>query len=158
MVVAESNRVERASDVVDPSGIDGDRAGDVRHSPNGRPWCIFGSRGVARQEAIDRLTAFADEHGHPSELLCGCAPGADTWGREWVRSEVRIARILLFPADWKQHGRAAGPIRNAEMAKALHEAGGIGVALWDGQSRGTLDMMGRLQALGVKGHVLLVTP
>lgn len=119
-------------------------------------WCIFGSRGVSRDEAFAKLTAFADEHGYPDVVFSGAARGADTWGEQWAEAEVSKIRVVRFPADWNKHGRAAGPIRNREMARALKEAGGIGVALWDGESRGTRDMIHVLQELGVHGYVLLV--
>lgn len=42
-----------------------------------------------------------------------------------------------FPADWVTHGRSAGPIRNAAMAKI----GTHCLAFWDGESPGTRDMI-----------------
>ena len=45
--------------------------------------------------------------------------------------------VKLFLADWGQHGRAAGPIRNSKMAAY----GDTLVAIWDGTSSGTLDMI-----------------
>lgn len=45
-----------------------------------------------------------------------------------------------FPADWNQHGKAAGPIRNRQMA----EMADVGIVVWDGQSRGTLNMVTEL--------------
>ena len=49
------------------------------------------------------------------EVVSGCAPGADAEGEEWARS--RGIPVKQFPADWEKHGRAAGPIRNRQMAK-----------------------------------------
>lgn len=46
----------------------------------------------------------------------------------------------VFPADWEKHGKAAGPIRNRQMA----EAADVGIVVWDGQSRGTLNMVTEL--------------
>lgn len=45
-----------------------------------------------------------------------------------------------FPADWDKHGKAAGPIRNRQMAAAAD----VGIVVWDGDSRGTLNMMTEL--------------
>jgi hypothetical protein len=69
------------------------------------------------------------------EVVCGEATGADTLGKKWAqRNNIEVKS---FPADWKKHGKAAGPIRNVEMAKyATHL-----VAFWDGKSRGTLNMI-----------------
>ena len=47
----------------------------------------------------------------------------------------------VFPAQWERYGKRAGPIRNAAMAKYAD----YGVALWDGESRGTAHMI-RLMA------------
>ena len=57
----------------------------------------------------------------------------------WVKNthRKRGLNIELHPADWHRHGRAAGPIRNAEMAA---EADAL-IAFWDGQSRGTANMI-----------------
>ena len=44
---------------------------------------------------------------------------------------------LLHPADWNRLGRAAGPIRNEEMAEVSDAL----IAFWDGKSRGTKSMI-----------------
>jgi len=49
-----------------------------------------------------------------------------------------------FPADWDQFGIAAGFIRNGEMAKHAD----ILIAFWTANSRGTKDMLDRMEALG----------
>jgi len=50
----------------------------------------------------------------------------------------------MFRADWGRFGRAAGMYGNAEMA----EYGDGGLILWDGESRGTIDMIDKLRRLG----------
>ena len=50
----------------------------------------------------------------------------------------------LHPADWDKHGRAAGPIRNEEMAASKPEA-----AIVFPGGAGTRDMMLRLFAHGI---------
>lgn len=49
----------------------------------------------------------------PTLLIHGAAQGADTLAAQ-VAEEMGIP-IEAHPADWEKHGRAAGPIRNAEM-------------------------------------------
>ena len=49
-------------------------------------------------------------------VLSGMQCGADRFGGQWAAA--RGISVLLFPADWTQWGRAAGPIRNKEMAAA----------------------------------------
>lgn len=46
-------------------------------------------------------------------LIQGGARGADEAAAAWGKSED--AKVLEFKADWKQHGKAAGPIRNRRM-------------------------------------------
>lgn len=50
-----------------------------------------------------------------TEIVSGGAPGADSDGEKWALSNgIPVKRFL---ADWKIHGRAAGPIRNRQMAQ-----------------------------------------
>lgn len=51
-----------------------------------------------------------------TELVSGgCPTGADKFGEEWAKE--RGVPIKVFPADWDRYGKAAGPIRNTEMAR-----------------------------------------
>lgn len=68
-------------------------------------------------------------------IVSGGAAGADSLGEQYAQ-ENGIA-IERHPADWKKHGKAAGPIRNAEMAACADFL----IAFWDGKSRGTQNMM-----------------
>jgi hypothetical protein len=55
------------------------------------------------------------KHNTVTEVVSGGATGADTAGRIWGDS-VGIP-VRTFLPDWEKHGRAAGPIRNREMAR-----------------------------------------
>lgn len=46
-------------------------------------------------------------------IIAGAASGADTIAAEEGRA--MHYEVIEFPADWKKHGRAAGPIRNRQM-------------------------------------------
>jgi hypothetical protein len=82
-----------------------------------------------------------------SEVVSGCATGVDTLGERWAADkDVPVKR---FPADWKKHGRSAGPKRNRQMA----EYGDALVAVWDGQSRGTRNMIEIATSLGLRVYV-----
>lgn len=48
-------------------------------------------------------------------VIEGEANGADTLGRQ--AAERLGLTVLKFPADWRKHGRSAGPIRNQQMLK-----------------------------------------
>ncbi len=69
-------------------------------------------------------------------VVCGMANGADTLGERYAKE--RGYEVLYFPADWKKYGKAAGYIRNEEMARHADAL----VAFWDGKSRGTKSMIG----------------
>jgi predicted Rossmann fold nucleotide-binding protein DprA/Smf involved in DNA uptake len=68
-------------------------------------------------------------------IISGGAKGADKLGERYAK-EKGIA-LQVFPADWDKHGKKAGYLRNAEMAKE----GTHLVAFWDGQSKGTKHMI-----------------
>lgn len=63
------------------------------------------------------------------------AQGADMLGEKYAK-ECGY-EIHYYPADWKQYGRRAGPIRNEKMAQAADAL----VAFWDGSSPGTKNMI-----------------
>jgi len=46
-------------------------------------------------------------------IIHGAARGADTLADDYGRE--RGLRVIRYPADWKTHKRAAGPIRNRLM-------------------------------------------
>lgn len=50
-----------------------------------------------------------------SELMQGGAIGADHIAKTWA--ERREVPVHTVNADWKKNGRAAGPMRNADMLK-----------------------------------------
>ena len=52
----------------------------------------------------------------------------------------------IHPADWDKHGKAAGPIRNAEMAEVADAL----IAFWDGQSRETKSMIDLARKKGLQ--------
>lgn len=70
-----------------------------------------------------------------TELVSGRATGVDALGERWARENS--VKITTFPADWRTHGKAAGPIRNAQMAEYADAL----IAVWDGVSRGTKNMI-----------------
>jgi hypothetical protein len=70
-----------------------------------------------------------------SQIVSGKAKGVDTLGEVWALANN--IPVEAFPADWSQHGRAAGPIRNRQMAEYADAL----IAIWDGESKGTANMI-----------------
>ena len=68
-------------------------------------------------------------------IISGTARGADRLGERYAK-EFGI-ELSKKPADWDKYSKAAGYIRNTEMAK---EADAL-IAFWDGNSRGTMRMI-----------------
>ena len=59
------------------------------------------------------LSALQVDRAPFSVVIHGDARGADTLSDTYARRHN--IPVLAFPADWKQHGTAAGPIRNRRM-------------------------------------------
>lgn len=72
-------------------------------------------------------------------IISGNAIGADRLGEQFA-TENWIG-IENYPADWDKYGKAAGPIRNEEMAKNATHC----IVFWDGKSRGTKNMIENAQ-------------
>jgi len=69
------------------------------------------------------------------EIVSGMAQGVDRLG-EMVAQELGIF-VQRFQADWDNHGKDAGFIRNKQMADYADAL----VAVWDGGSKGTQHMI-----------------
>ena len=63
--------------------------------------------------------------------------------------------VKFFLPDWKTYGKMAGPLRNTQMATYVGEEGAL-IALYDGQSSGTKDMIRKAERFNLKVYVHLV--
>jgi hypothetical protein len=81
-------------------------------------------------------------------VVTGGAPGADTGGFLWARSRDLPTHVM--PADWDKHGKAAGPLRNAAMARYLADRAHPSnrVVLFPG-GRGTSNMHAQADLLDI---------
>ena len=95
---------------------------------------VAGSRTVD-EEQVRTALSLCPWIGFASAVISGTAKGADLFGERWA--EERGIEVIRLPADWAKHGRRAGPMRNAVMA----ERGDGLVAVWDGASAGTKNMI-----------------
>jgi len=82
-----------------------------------------------------------------TEVVSGGARGVDSLGERWAKENN--TPVKRFPANWDKHGRGAGPIRNDEMANYAEAL----IAIWDGKSKGTEDMIKRARGKCLKGYV-----
>lgn len=83
-----------------------------------------------------------------TQVVCGCAKGADRLGDQWAKNNQIPVRY--FAPDWIVHGKAAGPIRNGIMADNADAL----LACWDGESRGTKNMIAQARQRGLKVVVI----
>jgi hypothetical protein len=76
---------------------------------------IAGGRDYQFNLADYNLLSELHARAHITEVVSGGAQGADKCGEKWAR---RIGiHVKKFVADWEKHGKAAGPIRNRQMAE-----------------------------------------
>ncbi len=68
-------------------------------------------------------------------IICGMARGADSLGKRYAKRKGY--QVSYFPAEWDKYGKAAGYIRNEQMAQNADAL----VAFWDGVSKGTKHMI-----------------
>jgi hypothetical protein len=94
---------------------------------------IAGSRTIKDQTIVDKVVKSSGFK--VSEVICGCAPGVDTLGEIWAK-ENNIS-LAYYPADWNTYGKAAGHIRNGQMADNADAV----IVIWDGESPGSRNMI-----------------
>lgn len=90
-----------------------------------------------------------------TEVVSGLAPGIDI-----IAASLALnlnANLKTIPAQWKAFGDDAGTIRNGEMARYVRltsdpAPGGL-IAIWDGESDGTHDMINQARRYGLRIHV-----
>lgn len=85
------------------------------------------------------------------ELVCGMADGVDMTAFFWAKM-CRIP-VAKYYADWIGQGKAAGAIRNGKMAAYADAL----IAVWDGKSPGTGNMIDQMRLLGKRLIVYDVT-
>jgi hypothetical protein len=107
---------------------------------------IAGSRTITNYTLLcEIMSAVEVMLGEPITLvLTGGAAGVDQMGERWAWSHK--VQTKLYPTPWAEHGKAAGPIRNRQMAS---EADAL-VLLWDGKSPDSKNMLAEAQRAGLQ--------
>lgn len=103
---------------------------------------IAGSRSVTDPLEVEKAIMFSGLD--ITEVVSGACPhGVDRLGELWAeRNWVPVKR---FPGQWKVLKKSAGVIRNQAMADYADAL----IAIWDGDSPGTRDMISRAGAKGL---------
>ena len=106
---------------------------------------IAGGRNITNYSLL--LSTIGESDIEITEVISGMAPGVDTLAVQY--SQENNLPLKEFHADWNQYKRAAGPIRNREMANY----GEALIAIWDGESRGTKNMIEEATKRGLRVYV-----
>ena len=108
---------------------------------------IAGSRSIIDPQLV---AAAVESSGFDiTNVISGGAHGVDRLGEDWARAHG--VSLTVFSADWKMHGKAAGPIRNEEMAR--HADALIAVRQGGESSRGTTHMIETARKKGIPVYV-----
>lgn len=93
------------------------------------------------------LKAIANSGFNIEQVVSGGAKGVDALGERYATENDKL--LAVFMADWNRNGRAAGPIRNGKMAEYADAL----IAIWDGKSKGTKNMIETATKKGMPVYV-----
>jgi hypothetical protein len=104
---------------------------------------VAGSRTIQQDAEIRRTLSriFKWLNFMPSQIVSGGATGPDKSGESYAA--MCGIELVKMPADWTKNGKAAGPIRNRQMA----EYADMAIVFWDGKSAGTKNMITEMSRL-----------
>jgi hypothetical protein len=107
---------------------------------------IAGSRTLADYATVE--TAVDDAQARigfvVTEVLSCGGPGVDAMGERWALEHGVPVRV--FHADYGRHGEEAEHVRNGQV---VEQADAL-IAVWDGESPGTADMIRQAALAGLK--------
>lgn len=106
---------------------------------------VCGGRDYIDYDRVDQVLSAIHEVAPISKIINGDARGADRLSTRWADEHNRV-ETWLFPADWRRHGKAAGPIRNQGMLDRTTPD--LVIAFPGGH--GTRDMVERAMRAGVR--------
>jgi hypothetical protein len=110
---------------------------------------IAGGRGFSDFQLMNsKCNEVLLESGEDIEIVSGTAKGADKMGEHYA--SIRGFGVKQFPANWGSHGKAAGYIRNKDMA----DYADMLIAFWDGESKGTQHMINLARERNLTVHVI----
>jgi hypothetical protein len=103
------------------------------------------------RDRLARTCSRALAAGRPVVIVHGRCPygGVDLVAHQWAEATPGVTPEP-HPADWDQHGKAAGMIRNSEMVKlGADECQAFPIP----SSRGTIDCLTKAIKAGIPTHV-----
>lgn len=106
---------------------------------------IAGSRHVSSYRLVRTVIEMANFD--ITEVVSGGAYGVDQLGERWAHfNQIPLA---IHSADWDTYGKAAGPIRNKNMAQNADAL----IAIQTNSSRGTQNMIEEAKMAGLSTYV-----
>lgn len=124
---------------------------------------ITGSRSITDREKVFKKL---DELVDPRDVYTfieGEATGIDQIARDWCQIHYVHLTPMPIPHNYfSLHGKGAGNVRNQDMldkAMALAHTNKLevqAIALWDGSSTGTQDMIKRMKKAGIPVNITLM--
>lgn len=101
--------------------------------------------------SMTRFMEIIDLSGIPiTEVVSGNSGNIDKLGEKWGLA-LRLP-VTQFNAAWQTYGSSAGPRRNRQMAEYAEAL----IAIWDGKSRGTLNMIKEATKRELKVYVMQI--
>jgi hypothetical protein len=112
---------------------------------------IAGTRLIVDPGFVERAMQLAEARGIvPTEVVSGGARGVDALGASWAQArDIPVAPFPVTGEEWVRIGKRAGHLRNQRMADYADAL----VAVWDGYSTGTADMIERAAKRGLQTFV-----
>lgn len=107
----------------------------------------FGAKPGEAEFLRQQLDMLRGERPGISVLIHGAQTGADSLAGEWARRNgIETLGYEVTMADWAEHGRAAGPMRNRRMI----QEGRPDLVLAFPGDRGTRDMVRQARRAGIE--------
>ena len=110
--------------------------------------CIAGSRDLylTREMLHSLFNWFGLD---PDFVIHGGATGVDAVAASLAKkgkwATLHAGQVAVYSADWEAYGKAAGPIRNRQMAERADAL----LLIWDGSSRGSASMKQEAAQAGI---------
>lgn len=119
---------------------------------------IAGSRDFTNisfvKDRIERSVRNVFDKKSITEVVSGGAKGVDAAGEEWAMfNSIGVAKFEVSQQEWETLGKKAGPLRNQKMAEYADAL----LCIWDGQSRGSANMVKEAKSRGLVVHSLVLS-